>query len=165
METEKIVQFINEDLNLGLHNWRVEALAGDHRLIAGLFPRDPDNPSVVTLRAKWKNVDTGAEYARHGYPDVINLSRSVVLTSWDIRGEDELMMEVHGLLTRAFSHEVFEGMRVRSRDNRAPFHPHRRDGLEAGGEELSQIAFLTQVTPRDLTPAMIEETRSLLPKS
>lgn len=84
---------------------------------------------TVMVRIDYTAFNTNRDKAREGYPEFIHTYAQFPLIVGDIENEDELWMRVLGAFIAIETHEAREFLRLRNQDFRAPFHPHRIDGM------------------------------------
>lgn len=83
----------------------------------------------VCIRVDYKAFNTNRALARKGYPEIIDTYATFPLIVGDIVGEDELWMQGLKVLLAIETHESREFFRIKREDFRAPFHPHRIEGM------------------------------------
>lgn len=90
---------------------------------------------VVTFDAP----NTNRDLALKGYPQMIRPARNVLMRVDDITSETQLFRRFFDdVIMAAHEHEGREAFRV-GPDMRAPFHPHRVEGMQAYGDPQSEI--------------------------
>lgn len=91
-------------------------------------------------------LNTNQDLAAVGYPVEFELEVNFVIRVCDCATDDDLYFEMWSIIMQIESHEAREFLRV-GNDYRAPFHPHRLEGmalfarkLHPGSEDLSILA-------------------------
>lgn len=91
--------------------------------------RNPDGLPLVRLNVEIETVNSDQHMALVGYPESRTLVHDVIIPANEVMDEEQIYSAILALLLDIEVHEGREFFRVGA-DQRAPFHPHRREGVD-----------------------------------
>lgn len=87
--------------------------------------------STILVRVVYVALNTNRERARDGYPEEITTYAEFPIVVGECPTEDTFWRQILAGVLGIEEHESREFFRVRAQDYRAPFHPHRIEGMRA----------------------------------
>ena len=90
--------------------------------------------STIKLRIDYPARNSDRDEARRGYPTPISTYAELPIIVGDCT-EEQFLRRIMEAILQIEEHEAREFFRVRP-TYRAPFHPHRIDGMEAWGDNI-----------------------------
>lgn len=154
MRAKDAARVVNEDLILRMDGYSVSARVGKAGFLIDVPNEGIEN--YVTIRVRWRNIDTSYDVSNINPPD--RFMRNMTVDATKLESREDVVHVVHEAMMRVFSHEAREGLRLKSEDLKAPFHPHRFDGVVAFGDLEGDTAFYNNIEREAVTPQMMRDS-------
>lgn len=131
MDAESAVSEINK-LSY-MPGWRITAWVDDN----------PRHRNSVIINCSFDAYNSSLGYAKDNYRYSPIIRPSVVERQdvTECRGSEDVWRLVAEFIQKINEHEMREFLRIPSENYKAPFHPHKFEGMEAWGDEFHDLEY------------------------